>query len=95
MLDFTPMPDKGLRRLRRLVITGWLAIVYWLHRVATRLPFVCVGFDGPCFRLGKRGHVGTAYVDDRLNYKVQCPTCAEAEREAWAEMWHEYYRSVL
>lgn len=93
--DFFGTPEPRIRRAKRLFFSLWLAVIYWAHRIATRLLFICVGFDGPCFRIGKRGHIGTDYVNVESNYKVQCPRCAEAEREHWAEMWRDYWSSVL
>ena len=55
----------------------------------------CHGFDAPCSHIGKIRRQNTQYVDDERNWVFLCNECNKRNEEYWADMWREYYASVL
>ncbi len=72
-------------------------IVIKIHRffvLHTPLP-ICQGADDVCFHHGKKMRQNTRYADDKRNWVVMCPRCAQANSEYWHERWQEYYANCM
>lgn len=96
-MNWWPVPPSRFSRAWYDLRSRLGTLAYDLHRMLTAPSWspVCRGFDGPCFRQGRTTHRGTAHADQDRNWTVLCPDCAEAEHAHWAEMWTDYWRSVL
>jgi len=55
----------------------------------------CQGSVGPCDKFGTRRRTNTSFEDEESNYVNMCDECFEIEQAHWADMWDEYYGSVL
>lgn len=69
----------------------WKIIVF-LHRTfhKLRLP-ICEGYEGPCFKLGKRRRLCTRYIEERRNWTHQCQDCYDGTNEYYLDLMKDVY----
>lgn len=55
-------------------------------------------FGPRCRSCGTRGatrlRMNTQYVQEELNYTVECNICFERTQDHWNDMWQEHWRNV-
>jgi len=56
----------------------------------------CDGYDVRCESMNAtRRRQNTAYEEDESNWNTLCEDCQVEVDEHWADMWNEYWSSVL
>jgi hypothetical protein len=65
----------------------------YMKKFLNKLRIYCLACDK--FKLVRKGHMGTQYVEEASNYCIECPACYEETLEYWRQQWEEYYSSVM
>lgn len=74
-----------------------MIVLWWrfkdkLHCLLFKAGFpICNGSEGPCFKLGKRRRLNTAYIDDERNFSFQCKACYDLTIDHYDELWKSIY----